>query len=146
MVLIYLSSVYHVIQLSDNPPRALLWLVGMTDNSVSISITSAIVYGVSGGFFLLLIILLVMMGVTSCDWDCERYDKILKLFDLQLLDGCQNFLDHSIFQERSINCAFNHSVINIHMKIMFVTRMNLRCISPPYDTLQDYGLVSVSTG
>ena len=39
----------------------------MTDNSVSISLTSAIVYGVSGGFFLMLIIFLVMM---SCDYDC----------------------------------------------------------------------------
>ena len=41
----------------------------MNDNSVSISVTSAIVYGVSGGFFLMLIIFLVMM---SCDYDCNR--------------------------------------------------------------------------
>ena len=44
-------------------------VVIMTDNTVSISLTSAIVYGVSGGFFLMLIIFLVMM---SCDYDCTK--------------------------------------------------------------------------
>ena len=31
--------------------------------------TSAVVYGVSGGFFIMLIIFLVMM---SCDYDCTK--------------------------------------------------------------------------
>ena len=54
-------------------PDTILLLTIMTDNSVSISVTSAIVYGVSGGFFLMLIIFLVMM---SCDYDCSRYNLI----------------------------------------------------------------------
>ena len=42
--------------------------------SVSISITSAIVYIVSGLVFFGLVFLLVMMGVTNCNWECcERY-------------------------------------------------------------------------
>ena len=41
------------------------------ESSVSISITSAIVYVVSGLVFFLLVFLLVMMGVTNCNWDCE---------------------------------------------------------------------------
>jgi len=41
-------------------------------SSVSISITSAIIYVVFGGIFFLLIFLLVMVGVTDCNWDCNR--------------------------------------------------------------------------
>ena len=41
------------------------------ESSVSISITSAIVYVVSGLVFFLLVFLLVMMGVTNCNWECE---------------------------------------------------------------------------
>ena len=41
------------------------------ESSVSISITSAIVYIVSGLVFFLLVFLLVMMGVTNCNWECE---------------------------------------------------------------------------
>ena len=40
---------------------------------VSISITSAVVYGVFGAIFFLLIFLLVLLGVTDCNWDCNRY-------------------------------------------------------------------------
>ena len=39
--------------------------------SVSISITSAIVYIISGLVFFGLVFLLVMMGVTNCNWECE---------------------------------------------------------------------------
>lgn len=39
---------------------------------VSISITSAVVYGVFGAIFFLLIFLLVLLGVTDCNWDCNR--------------------------------------------------------------------------
>ena len=39
--------------------------------SVSISITSAIVYVISGLVFFGLVFLLVMMGVTNCNWECE---------------------------------------------------------------------------
>ena len=39
--------------------------------SVSISITSAIVYVISGLVFFGLVFLLVMMGVTNCNWQCE---------------------------------------------------------------------------
>ena len=46
----------------------------MTESSVSISTTSAIVYSLSGLVFFLLAVILVMMGVTNCNWDCcERY-------------------------------------------------------------------------
>ena len=41
------------------------------ESSVSISITSAIVYVISGLVFFLLVFLLVMMGVTNCNWECE---------------------------------------------------------------------------
>jgi len=41
-------------------------------SSVSISITSAVVYGVFGAVFFLLIFLLVLLGVTDCNWDCNR--------------------------------------------------------------------------
>ena len=41
-------------------------------SSVSISITSAVVYGVFGAIFFLLIFLLVLLGVTDCNWDCNR--------------------------------------------------------------------------
>ena len=41
------------------------------ESSVSISITSAIVYVFSGLVFFLLVFLLVMMGVTNCNWECE---------------------------------------------------------------------------
>ena len=46
---------------------------GLTD--VSISITSAIIYIIFGGIFFILIFLLVMVGVTDCNWDCNRYNK-----------------------------------------------------------------------
>ena len=42
-------------------------------SNVSISVTSAVVYFVSGAIFFSLIFLLVMLGVTDCDWDCSRY-------------------------------------------------------------------------
>jgi len=42
----------------------------MTESSVSISTTSAIVYSLSGLVFFLLAVILVMMGVTNCNWDC----------------------------------------------------------------------------
>ena len=45
-------------------------------SSVSISITSAIVYGVFGAIFFLLIFLLVLLGVTDCNWDCNRFRHI----------------------------------------------------------------------
>ena len=41
------------------------------ESSVSISITSAIVYVVSGLVFFFLVFVLVMMGVTNCNWHCE---------------------------------------------------------------------------
>ena len=41
-------------------------------SNVSISVTSAVVYFVSGTIFFSLIFLLVMLGVTDCDWDCSR--------------------------------------------------------------------------
>ena len=44
-------------------------------SSVSISVTSAVVYFVSGTIFFSLIFLLVMLGVTDCDWDCARSDS-----------------------------------------------------------------------
>ena len=40
------------------------------ESSVSISITSAIVYVISGLVFFGLVFLLVMMGVTNCNWSC----------------------------------------------------------------------------
>ena len=43
----------------------------MMEASVSISITSAIVYIISGLVFFGLVFLLVMMGVTNCNWECE---------------------------------------------------------------------------
>ena len=43
----------------------------MTESSVSISTTSAIVYSLSGLVFFLLAVILVMMGVTNCNWECE---------------------------------------------------------------------------
>ena len=42
-------------------------------SSVSMSITSAIIYVIFGGIFFLLIFLLVMIGVTDCNWNCNRY-------------------------------------------------------------------------
>ena len=47
-------------------------LLEMSLNSVSISTTTALIYGLSGGTFFLLVFLLVMMGMTNCDWDCSR--------------------------------------------------------------------------
>ena len=44
-------------------------------SNVSISLTSAVVYFVSGTIFFSLIFLLVMLGVTDCDWDCARSDS-----------------------------------------------------------------------
>ena len=47
-------------------------------DSVSISITSAIVYGVSGGLFFLLIFLLILIGLCNCNCDnyrCGEYRK-----------------------------------------------------------------------
>ena len=52
-------------------------------SSVSISITSAIVYGVFGAIFFLLIFLLVLLGVTDCNWDCNR---LLRASSLLLSD------------------------------------------------------------
>merc|ERR1719445_2249569 len=43
----------------------------MMVDSVSISITSAIVYGVSGGLFFLLIFLLILIGLCNCN--CDNY-------------------------------------------------------------------------
>ena len=40
------------------------------ESSVSISTTSAIVYGLSGFVFVFLILILFMMGVTNCHWEC----------------------------------------------------------------------------
>ena len=40
-------------------------------SSVSISVTSAVVYAVSGTIFALLIFLLVLMGVSNCDCKCS---------------------------------------------------------------------------
>jgi len=50
-------------------PLLLIWWKEM-EASVSISITSAIVYIVSGLVFFGLVFLLVMMGVTNCNWTC----------------------------------------------------------------------------
>ena len=54
------------------------------ESSVSISITSAIVYVVSGLVFFLLVFLLVMMGVTNCNWDCEGGSVFV---DVELNEG-----------------------------------------------------------
>eukprot|EP00090_Calanus_glacialis_P020212 TRINITY_DN31090_c0_g1_i1.p1 TRINITY_DN31090_c0_g1~~TRINITY_DN31090_c0_g1_i1.p1 ORF type:complete len:116 (-),score=28.49 TRINITY_DN31090_c0_g1_i1:303-650(-) len=43
----------------------------MTGNTVSMSITSAIVYAFSGGLFFLLIFLLIMIGISNCNWECK---------------------------------------------------------------------------
>ena len=58
-------SVATVFQFDFCQPLCARRMGGLGD--VSISITSAVVYGVSGGFFIMLIIFLVMM---SCDYDC----------------------------------------------------------------------------
>ena len=42
-------------------------------NAVSMSMTTALIYGMSGGFFFLLVFLLVLMGMTNCDWPCCRF-------------------------------------------------------------------------
>ena len=44
----------------------------MSLGSVSISTTTALIYGISGGTFFLLVFLLVMMGLTNCDWNCYK--------------------------------------------------------------------------
>ena len=40
-------------------------------NAVSMSMTTALIYGMSGGFFFLLVFLLVLMGMTNCAWNCS---------------------------------------------------------------------------
>ena len=42
---------------------------------VSMSMTTALIYGVSGSFFFLLVFLLVMMGLTNCNWSCRWVNK-----------------------------------------------------------------------
>ena len=41
------------------------------NTTVSMSSTTALIYGVSGSFFFLLVFLLVMMGLTNCNWSCK---------------------------------------------------------------------------
>ena len=55
-------------------------------NSVSMSVTTALIYGVSGTFFFLLVFLLVMMGLTNCDWHCRRENRsfVVSLIDFPL--------------------------------------------------------------
>ena len=55
-------------------------------NSVSMSVTTALIYGVSGTFFFLLVFLLVMMGLTNCDWHCrqDRGSFVVSLIDFPL--------------------------------------------------------------
>ena len=55
--------------------------------SVSISITSAIVYIVSGLVFFGLVFLLVMMGVTNCNWHCEGGSVFEQGDDAENKDG-----------------------------------------------------------
>ena len=56
--------------------------------SVSISITSAIVYIISGLVFFGLVFLLVMMGVTNCNWSCcNRWSYFSKLIFIQCLNS-----------------------------------------------------------
>ena len=58
-------------------------VIKMSSGSVSISTTTALIYGLSAGFFFLLVFLLVMMGLTNCDcnwtWPCPRFQ--VKLFE-----------------------------------------------------------------
>ena len=49
-------------------------------DSVSISITSAIVYGVSGGLFFLLIFLLILIGLCNCNCDNYRSVVVINIF------------------------------------------------------------------
>ena len=51
------------------------------NTTVSMSMTTALIYGVSGSFFFLLVFLLVMMGLTNCNWSC-KYVYIRTLFKL----------------------------------------------------------------
>ena len=60
------------------------------ESSVSISITSAIVYVVSGLVFFFLVFLLVMMGVTNCNWHCEG-GSVGKYREIQLGNTVENF-------------------------------------------------------
>ena len=55
-------------------------------NSVSMSVTTALIYGVSGTFFFLLVFLLVMMGLTNCDWHCRQDHSsfVVSLIDFPL--------------------------------------------------------------
>jgi len=48
------------------------------NTSVSMSMTTALIYGVSGSFFFLLVFLLVMMGLTNCDWNCNCFKSCYK--------------------------------------------------------------------
>lgn len=68
-------------------------------NAVSMSMTTALIYGMSGGFFFLLVFLLVLMGMTNCDWPCCRfYDTLLYfLYFLYFLSFIQYVL-YSIIQ------------------------------------------------
>ena len=61
---------HHIIIIIENIEIIIRQWWVMVD-SVSISITSAIVYGVSGGLFFLLIFLLILIGLCNCN--CDNY-------------------------------------------------------------------------
>ena len=59
------------------------WKQTMVD-SVSISLTSAIVYGISGGLFFLLIFLLILIGLCNCNCDNYRSSRSLIIYTLSV--------------------------------------------------------------
>ena len=57
-------------------------------NAVSMSMTTALIYGMSGGFFFLLVFLLVLMGMTNCAWNCCSWCRLASwIFSLNSLSG-----------------------------------------------------------
>ena len=64
-------------------------------SNVSISVTSAVVYFVSGTIFFSLIFLLVMLGVTDCNWDCSRLFSV-NYFRFMLLRNIKQLREYLI--------------------------------------------------
>ena len=72
-----LSKSLWLVLVSLNAALLLEWVwrsrVMTSPNAVSMSMTTALIYGMSGGFFFVLVFLLVLMGMTNCDWPCCRF-------------------------------------------------------------------------
>jgi len=89
-------------------------------DSVSISITSAIVYGVSGGLFFLLIFLLVLIGLCNCNCDNYKCCKKKKRKNGSRVATSETTVPSSTIPKPGQNGRVNGSTVSINKNIDMV--------------------------